>query len=231
LIPDGRTTNAIKRWIFLDHRGIVLRYNAVARGLTNYFSFVDNFSHLKKIVNYFLYHSLAKTLARKFRLDTRAKVFKKFGTGLPPKDELALLTDTLKKKRTKKLPKTVTYALIRTKKTREFITILKIEDAFDVMKWRIDSQIAYIESCLICGNYEKIQTHHIKHLRKDGVTNKNGFAAIISQLNRKQIPVCADCHISIHRGTYDGISLKELHRDTITKITKPLTKKREKISD
>lgn len=51
-------------------------------GLLNYYSFVDNKFIFHKIVGYILRHSCAKTLGRKFRLNSRKKVFKKFGKNL-----------------------------------------------------------------------------------------------------------------------------------------------------
>jgi len=53
--------------------------------------------------------------------------------------------------------------------------------------------------------------HHVKHLRKEG-TKPTGFQIIMSQLNRKQVPVCKACHNNIHAGKYDGVSLKELQK-------------------
>jgi len=51
----------------------------VIRGLLNYYGFVDNIVAFHSIINFFLHHSCAKTLARKLNLGNRAKVFKKFG--------------------------------------------------------------------------------------------------------------------------------------------------------
>jgi predicted HNH restriction endonuclease len=31
----------------------------------------------------------------------------------------------------------------------------------------------------------------------------------MAEINRKQIPVCRDCHNKIHAGKYDGIKLSE----------------------
>jgi predicted HNH restriction endonuclease len=53
--------------------------------------------------------------------------------------------------------------------------------------------------------------HHVKHIRKFN-TKLKGFHELMSRLNRKQIPVCIDCHNKIHKGTYDGLSLKDLKR-------------------
>lgn len=53
--------------------------------------------------------------------------------------------------------------------------------------------------------------HHVKHIRKSNVT-ATGFTKIMSQLNRKQIPVCKPCHNLIHQGKYNGISLTDLYK-------------------
>ena len=78
LIP----VDAITKLIYLDHQAIILRYNAIINGLLNYYSFVDNLSKFHQIIGYILRHSCAKTLARKFRLKSRARAFKKFGKNL-----------------------------------------------------------------------------------------------------------------------------------------------------
>ena len=49
--------------------------------------------------------------------------------------------------------------------------------------------------------------HHVKHIRKGEV---KGFTQVMKQLNRKQIPVCHNCHMKIHSGKYDGIALNKL---------------------
>jgi len=80
------TTNAITKWIFLDHRSIIIRYNYIINGLLNYYSFVDNLHEFHTIINLILRHSCAKTLARKYRLHSRARAFEKFGLNLATKD-------------------------------------------------------------------------------------------------------------------------------------------------
>jgi group II intron reverse transcriptase/maturase len=81
--PGGKLiTNAITKWIFLEHSAIIIRYNSIINGYLNYYSFVDNLHRFHTIINYILKHSCAKTLARKFRLGSRAGAFKKFGSNL-----------------------------------------------------------------------------------------------------------------------------------------------------
>jgi hypothetical protein len=82
-IKEGKyNPQAISKWIHLSHEEILYRYNAIIRGYSNFFSFVDNKKIFHKIVNYILRHSCAKTLSRKFRLKSRNKTFKKFGKKL-----------------------------------------------------------------------------------------------------------------------------------------------------
>jgi predicted HNH restriction endonuclease len=57
-----------------------------------------------------------------------------------------------------------------------------------------------------------IEMHHIRHIRKGKKTNQY-LKSIMSQLNRKQIPTCKECHKKIHRGEYDGLKLSDLAYD------------------
>lgn len=49
--------------------------------------------------------------------------------------------------------------------------------------------------------------HHVRSLQGKGA----GFLAVMRAMNRKQIPVCKQCHMKIHRGEYDGKALAKLH--------------------
>lgn len=98
---DGRKLipKAQSKWIPLDHRSIIMRYNMIIRVYSHYYSFVHNFGELGGyIINHFLIHSCAKTLAQKFQLKSRRAVFQKFGPLLSPQDELTSLPGIAKKK-------------------------------------------------------------------------------------------------------------------------------------
>jgi hypothetical protein len=86
--------NAITKWIFLDHKSIIQKYNRIIKELINYYGFVDNKYSFHIIINLFLHHSCAKTLARKLNLPNRAQVFAKFGRFLTYSndDSIKLLT-------------------------------------------------------------------------------------------------------------------------------------------
>jgi hypothetical protein len=78
----------------------------------------------------------------------------------------------------------------------------------DLLGWhaylRTRSKLGF--PCLICGEGDNVEMHHVRHVRKLGLRKPRGFQAVMRALNRKQIPVCKGCHRKIHLGEYDGIA-------------------------
>lgn len=70
------------QWISLNHRQILVLYNSVYRGFTNYYSFALNYNDLASLLQFVLKSSCAKLLAAKYSLDSQAKVYKMYGSGL-----------------------------------------------------------------------------------------------------------------------------------------------------
>ena len=60
--------------------------------------------------------------------------------------------------------------------------------------------------CMICKSQDQIEMHHIRHLKG----KPKGFSESMKAINRKQIPVCKECHDKIHYGSYDGINLRKV---------------------
>lgn len=185
---------AITKWIYLRPEGIISRYNAVLRGILNYYSFVENRNLLQRII-WILRFSACFTLARKWNISP-AKVFKKLGSKLTIKDERNKALTSLD----------IPPSLARTPNRFMIASEVKF-DPFKVKLFDVRSQSVLDKPCRICGTVEKVEMHHVKHIRK-GTTK--GFTQVMAQLNRKQIPVCRSCHKLIHEGKYDGITLKEL---------------------
>nr|YP_006073041.1 hypothetical protein NIHY_p44 [Nitella hyalina]AEH42863.1 hypothetical protein [Nitella hyalina] len=125
-VPGGPIkVNAITKWIFLDHRSIIIKYNSIIRGLLNYYSFVDNYYDFHLIINFILRHSCAKTLARKFRLGSRAGAFKKYGGRLMTKDAKPIGLNGLD-----------SYA-----KTKKFKVNLNYSDPMQVLNWKLETHV------------------------------------------------------------------------------------------
>jgi retron-type reverse transcriptase len=81
---------AMRSQVNHDHRNILQLYNAVIRGLMNYFGFVDNRKSMGSIIHG-LKMSCALTLALKYKLRTAAKVFGTYGSELTcPKTKTSL---------------------------------------------------------------------------------------------------------------------------------------------
>jgi group II intron reverse transcriptase/maturase len=189
-------------WIYLDADQIVQLYSSVNRGMQNYYRFVDNWRQLTR-VQYILEYSLAKTLAQKFKI-SMPKVFKRFGKGF-----LIVI-----KGKEGKEDRTVNFYLNHdwTKKRDAFqegkhVNIDRVRTAITM---RTRSKLG--RPCCICGaSAGQIVMHHVRHIRK--LSNKKettGFNRVLRAINRKQIPVCGECHRKIHQGTYDSLKLSNL---------------------
>mgnify|MGYP003321198894 FL=1 len=73
---------ALYRLVNLKHADIISYYNSVSREFLNFYSFVDNYSRLGVIIKYHLRGSCALTLALKYKLRYKSKVFARFGSRL-----------------------------------------------------------------------------------------------------------------------------------------------------
>jgi group II intron reverse transcriptase/maturase len=188
----------LKKWVLLDADQIIQLYNSILLGLLNYYRFVDNFASLSRI-QYILKYSLAKTLACKYRC-SMSEIFRRHGRYLRFQWQLR---DGERK----------TIAFVEnsdwTVKTDAFVTR---PTSPDLLVWhtrlRTRSRLGF--PCLICGETEGVEMHHVRHIRKMGARKPKGFLVVMRALNRKQIPVCRDCHEKIHNGVYDGMRLHDL---------------------
>lgn len=130
------------KWIGLTIPDIILRYNSLANGIINYYSFVHNVPALKKLI-YLLKDSLAKTLGDKLRLSVR-KVYKKFGKDITFKNRSFIKQSDIKKD-------TWNY-----KANTNVTDFLKVTNYSLTHSWGLDSE------CKICGSIEQVEMHHIK---------------------------------------------------------------------
>ena len=180
-------------WQNLPAKKLVIRFKAILNAILNYYSFVDNKSRLNTLY-WILLSGLAKTIAQKFRMKSMKRVFKKYGKDLS------------------KLPDGVGFPCPKLNHTpKNFHT--KYFKEFPILtgyfKWRVRSLAAFGSNCSACGSAKNIQMHHIKHIKTIN-THLKGIDKEMAAINRKQVPLCIDCHLKVHSGKYDGISLKNL---------------------
>lgn len=178
---------ALKRMVNYDHSDIIGFFNSKIRGILNYYSFVDNAKSLGALVHG-LKHSCALTLALKYKLRKRSKVFKKYGKYLECKETGTKLC----------IPKTFA-------RTQEFkINPLNPDTLLDI-RWnnKLTHSNLYRE-CLICGETPS-EMHHVKKIKDLVSRYKNKkidyWTLQMAAINRKQIPLCKAHHIALHRGS------------------------------
>jgi hypothetical protein len=147
--------------------------------------------------------SLAKTLAQKYKISV-PQVFQRFGK------DLSLLI----KGRGGKPDRQVSFYQNQDWAKKKLAFQGGSQHDMDVVRTlvRLRTRSKLGKPCCICGEAQKqIEMHHIRHIRK--LSNKRvatGFNRLLRAMNRKQVPVCSDCHWKIHRGEYDGLKLSNL---------------------
>ncbi len=173
----------------VDH--IIEHYNGVIRGWYNYFQLAENVSRLN-YARYVLQYSLTKTLARK-EGSSVSKVFQKYGKDLTF---------------VKPNGRAVHFFNLPLKQVKKAKAAEPNVDALPTWGPR-RTQSRLQDNCAICNSPQRVEMHHVRHIRKRGEKVK-GFNLYLAAINRKQIPVCHQCHRDIHNGKYDGNSLAEI---------------------
>lgn len=185
-------------WQRLDDDQIVNLYSSINRGIQQYYRPADNWAKIQR-VQYILKFSLAKTLAGKHKCKI-TRVINEAGD---------IKIRTMRKGKVKEI---VFFQNHDWKSNRDgFTNTEKIDIVRMNIRMRTRSKLG--QPCCICGDSERVEMHHVRHLRKMTEERAKGFTRVMDALNRKQIPVCQRCHRLIHAGQYDGISLKDLAYD------------------
>jgi group II intron reverse transcriptase/maturase len=189
-------------WTGLDADQIIQLYSSVNRGLQNYYRFGDNWKQCSRI-QYILKFSRAMTLAQKYKISV-PQVFQRFGK------DLSLLI----KGQGEKADRQVHFYLNQDWTKNRLAFQGGSQEDMDVVRTlvRLRTRSKLGKPCCICGEaHKQIEMHHIRHIRK--LSKKRvatGFHRLLRAMNRKQVPVCSDCHWKIHRGEYDGLKLSNL---------------------
>jgi retron-type reverse transcriptase len=185
----------------LTHPQILNYFNSRIRGILNYYSCVHNRNSLWSIVR-FLNYSCALTLARKFKLKSLAKTFKKLGRDLEFVNKLGKKYKIFRPDNLRMLPMNERF---RVKETRDIDKMLS-------QTWSSSLTLSqFDEPCVICGTLDNIEMHHIKSVKSVRVKTRT-YAQWIGAFQRKSIPLCKEHHILLHAG-------KLSHEET-TKLTK-----------
>lgn len=228
----------------LEINEIIEYYNSIIRGITNYyFKPITYKSQLTRILN-IIYRSCIKTIGRKLQISSN-KVYEKYGwteiysrNKQPSRSKRIVYKYIFKTSKNKFINKYAVLINYKDAKELAYITY-RLEEInpkhtqSDISKdyeqiwknykinWRTKFKLT--KFCTICGSEENLEAHHIKKISGLKASKADPFIKIMSQLNRKQIIVCAECHDKIHAGKYNAMPLSQLYDvrvPTIENITR-----------
>lgn len=179
-----------KIWTTQEDNRIITLYNQKILGLFHFYGGC-HFRHRLCRIWYILKYSCAMTLASRHK-SSISKMFKKHGPfltvryGREGEKFISLKEQSFKES------------------SRKWVTGRHIADPYRVISFRL-TKTKIDEGCCICGDPSS-HMHHIRHVKD---SKPGTFACVMGLINRKQIPVCLNCHNSIHSGRYDSLSLKD----------------------
>jgi retron-type reverse transcriptase len=204
---------------------IVSHFNSVIRGLMNWYSGAGNFAKVKGLAH-LLRSSCVLTLANKHK-KSKYWVYTVYGS------EVTVLNG---KKETR---------LIRRTSIRNHFNDFNLKtdsssiDHYDLDKMigrfqKLNHGIEFFRGCSVtdCLESENIEVHHIRRLYRkvnnDGIISVldmkgnrvTGLAAVLTSINRKQIPLCRKHHLEFESGVFSPLDYSKLNK-VLLNIPKP----------
>jgi group II intron reverse transcriptase/maturase len=183
-IPTGKS-NCVP----MTHAQILNYYNSKIRGILNYYSCCHNRIRLWSIIR-FLRYSCALSLAKKFKLKTLAKTFKKFGPDLTFVNDKDKVFKIFRPKNLKILSEDERF---NTSHELDINKLLRQSWTSSLTKSQFD------EPCAICGTMDNIEIHHIRSVKNIRMKTRT-YAQWVGGFLRKSIPLCSGHHIALHSG-------------------------------
>jgi len=219
VISKSNKPKSIGRLVYVPDRDIVKWYNAVGRGLLNYYSCCQNFYKVKDYVDYMVRWSAIHTLAGKHKSSCR-KIIAKYSKDLIIKDEKGhTLTQFMSSREIKVM-------------RRQFRSNVSKDAANKVLDqiWAKFTRTKFFGvECAVegCEN-PNVEWHHVNKLNRmkdhfgniSVVTKKGrrvtGTEAFQVAFNRKQIPLCKNHHNDLHN---KKISHQDISWEYVKEVT------------
>lgn len=196
---------------------IVYHFNYVIRGLLNWFSGADNFSKVKGLAQ-LLRKSCVLTLANKHN-KSQNWVYTVYGS------EIIVNKD----KKGKEVPLIGRSEILNYPNKFNLRTDGSTIDHFDLDNmigkiFKLNHGLTFFQGCSVkgCEETEHIEVHHIDRLHRkvssDGRTSVldrkgkrvKGLPAILTMLNRKQMPLCHKHHLEFEGGKFSELDYDKL---------------------
>jgi retron-type reverse transcriptase len=206
--PDGTFfPRSYKPALSSDIPSIVRYLSAVFRGLANYYGCCDNWYDAKSLVNYFGLYVAAMTIAHKTKSSVR-KVFAKYGESLSIRSGEGRVLASWKKISGRD---SLGGGLLNCPGP-EVLGAKGLEQLL-AQHLRLARQSWVLLPCAICG-HPNTEMHHVRSVAKVLCSTKPGslnyYLEAMRMANRKTVPLCREHHLQVHRGAYDGPSLRAL---------------------
>lgn len=206
-MAGGRPTQRTNLLHASDYQ-IVTRYQAVYRGLVNYYAMAHNASKRLGRLRWVLETSLVHTLAGKHRCSA-ASLWRKHKVRVPT-EHGEVTAFRMQFERDGKPPLVAQFGGLSLRR-REFSTGEDVGMGMVFSKSTDLIQRIAAQECQLCGaTGVPIQVHHIKrlaNLKKGGRRQIARWKEVMIGLRRKTLAVCVACHRDIHSGRYDGPAL------------------------
>ena len=174
---------------------IVTRYQAIYRGLVNYYMMADNVCHLDHVM-WKMQSSLLKTLAMKHKSSVKKMADKLKST------HNGRICLEVAVQRDGKSPLIARFGGIPLKVNKKAF----LKD-YKPLVWNTRTEIIQrllADKCEVCGGSEKIQVHHVRKLadlkKRYRGRRMPSWVKHMSARHRKTMMVCHSCHNDIHAG-------------------------------
>ena len=182
-------------------------WNAVFRGIWNYYSFVDNVSTLNSVW-WALQESLAYTISRKLRQSGIKGVFKRFGYPTKSKQSDGNKVAFWR-------PVTFARDTYRLKELAQKSRVNQMDvlngqnlDLDGTWKWKGKS---VIHSCLICRTIYKVEMHHVREIKalcKNTPLDLFTAEMAANTRKRKNVTLCRPHILALHQGKLSEVDQK-----------------------
>lgn len=183
----------------LTHPQILNYYNSRIQGILNYYSCVHNRNELWSIVR-FLNYSCALTLARKYKLKSLTKTFKKFGRDLEFKNKTGKKYKIFRPVNLRMLPMNERFRVNENTNINKLLSQIWSNSL---------TRSQFDEPCAICGTLDNLEIHNIRSVKNVRVKTRT-YAQWVGGFHRKSIPLCKEHHILLHAGKLSSEDVNRL---------------------
>lgn len=172
---------------------IIAQYNSEIRGLYNYYRLAENVSNHMHRLAYFMFYSMLKTFARKYRTCTK-QIRKKYMKN-------GRFTVEYETKRGTKQIHFIERSFPRVYGLSKAQTDIVPNTRYIMSTTKLSDRIK-AETCELCRRSNTtIHMHHVKRLKN--LRKKSSKSYLEQQMitrNRKTIALCKECHVKRHKG-------------------------------